>query len=369
MICVVGGCSNPEPAPPRQREVLEPAEAPALLDEVSRARIPMGTFNAGTHAGQFNRQPDLEPRTQPVTLGAFEIDVSPFPGSGQPPLLGASRARAEELCAETGARLCTELEWERACKGPQSLAFASADELDPVCAQAGAACASGFGVRAMGSLREWTASDVEGAPEPRAVVRGANPADPPEYHRCAHRVSAAAPGLDTDVGFRCCRGAPNAARVKAPPRRSPFAPYELPVSELAELLSKDELTSELGRDVAYFEKTEAAPRALARGRGEALGLSLTTLPLLWSPIAGAEFLVVSARSGPATSFVVVFNVAGDGVYRLASSFIMRGEAGPIALGYTEHNRQRLHFSSCWGCPGETGRVVYRAPDQALILQP
>jgi sulfatase-modifying factor enzyme 1 len=369
-IAVLFGCTSTEPAPASRASGPSTVPAkPVQAPDNSRAWIPEGSFQAGTEAGQFNRQPELEPRSYEVTLGAFEIDVLPYPGGGQPPQTGVSRLRAQELCAETGARLCTELEWERACKGPRSLSFASADEFDPACARAAAACASGFGVQAMGALREWTASDVEGTPEPRAAIRGANRGDAPEYHRCAHRVSAVALDLDTDVGFRCCHGAPNAARVKSPARGSVFTRHELPLSELAQLLANNELTSELARDVAYFEEPEAPARVLAKGGTDTQGFVLTTRPLIWSPVAGAEFLVVSARSGQATSFIVVYHVLGDSRYRLASSFIMQAEPGPIALGYTGHLRPRLVFSSCWGCPGETGRIVYRDPDQALILQP
>jgi hypothetical protein len=78
---------------------------------------------------------------------------------------------------------------------------------------------------------------------------------------------------------------------------------------------------------------------------------------------------VSARSGSSTSFVVVFHALGGGDYRLGSSFVMEGEPGPIALAYNGYIRPRLHFSSCWGCPGETGKILYREPDSAIVLQP
>jgi hypothetical protein len=108
---------------------------------------------------------------------------------------------------------------------------------------------------------------------------------------------------------------------------------------------------------------------LARGNGDTQGFLFTAEPLLWQPVAGAEFLVVSARSGSATAFVLVFNVDGEGKHTLATSFVMLDEPGPIVLAYNGYIRPRLHFSGCWGCPGETGKILYRPPDGAVILQP
>ncbi len=88
-----------------------------------------------------------------------------------------------------------------------------------------------------------------------------------------------------------------------------------------------------------------------------------------NPAAGVDLLIVTVRSGAATSFVVAFDVLGDGSRRLASSFIMLDEPGPVVLAYQPSQRARLEFSTCWGCLGETGRILYRHPDHTLITQP
>jgi hypothetical protein len=54
---------------------------------------------------------------------------------------------------------------------------------------------------------------------------------------------------------------------------------------------------------------------------------------------------------------------------LAASFVMQNEPGPVAIAYSESIRPRLHFSSCWGCPGETGKILFRAPERVAIFQP
>jgi hypothetical protein len=323
----------------------------------------------GTEPGQLERQPELEPRLQRLALGAFEIDAHLYPGGSEPPLLGLPRARAMQLCSERKGRLCTELEWERACKGPESLPFPTGQDFDPSCLSDASACPSGFGVLGMGSLREWTASELQGSKDPEAVLRGASKQQPPAQHRCAHRASTPVDTALADVGFRCCHGAPNAARVGQAALGTTFTKFELPLSELGKLLEADAVTRALAANVAYFQEPEAVETVLAKGPGDTQGFLLTVMPLLWSPALGAEFLVLSARSGTATSFVVVYHALGDRKFRLASSFIMQGEPGPIVLAYNGYIRPRLHFSSCWGCPGETGKILYRDPDRAVILQP
>jgi hypothetical protein len=108
---------------------------------------------------------------------------------------------------------------------------------------------------------------------------------------------------------------------------------------------------------------------VARGPGDKQGFSFTVSPLLWHPVAGAEFLLLTARSGKDKSFVLCYYVLGKDDYRLASSFIMDHEPGPVAFAYSGYIRPRLHFSTCWGCPGETGKVLHRKPDSVVILQP
>src|SRR4030095_3533230 len=95
-----------------------------------------------------------------VELGEFSIDRLPYPNDpAAPPLTGATRQRAQALCAERGGRLCHELEWERACKGPEDKPYRGGRVWDPTCAREPSTCASGLGVLAMGgALREWTAS-------------------------------------------------------------------------------------------------------------------------------------------------------------------------------------------------------------------
>jgi hypothetical protein len=367
LLAAASACSS-EPTASPSPVVSRPAAQTPRSREPLRARIPIpqGSFSSGTEPGRFERQAALEPRPTRTALGPFEIDVEPYPGSGAAPLLALSRAQAAERCAERRGRLCTELEWERACKGPASSPYPSGRELDAACTSL-PGCASGFGVWGMGAVPEWTASDLPGRDSRQAIVRGASSDAPAARHRCARRdprSSEAAPG----IGFRCCYGPPNAARVVVPASGRAFGEAVLPLAELAGLLELDPLTQRLARDLSYFDSA-AASRAVLGSNGERPGLRLTTAPLAWNPAAGVELLVVTGRSGPSTAFVAVFDALGDGRRLLASSFVMEGEPGPVALLYEPAVRSKLRFSTCAACLGETGRILYEDPDRPLIVQP
>ena len=54
----------------------------------------------------------------------FCIDRYEFPNQpGNFPRVGAAFTEAEALCQKAGKRLCSEDEWEKACKGPDELRF------------------------------------------------------------------------------------------------------------------------------------------------------------------------------------------------------------------------------------------------------
>lgn len=382
LIASAAGCSRESESSPTASVSSAASAAPAgsvrapkqepLADE--SVEIPTGAFLAGSVPGEPGRDPELEPRRYEVELGAFQIDKLPYPNDPkQPPRTGVTREQARRLCAERGARLCTELEWERACKGPDSDPFATGSAWDPRCADEPRSCATGFEVLGMGAaLREWTNSDVvpsERKQKRLPSVRGAPRTAPTAEHRCAARRGVDGDTSAEDLGFRCCRGAPNAAQVKEPALGDTFEKLKLTAQRLEKLFAEDPRTRLIAHDVKFFRDPDAANTVIARGPGDKKGFSFTVSPMIWNPVAGAEFLVVVGRSGDETSFVVVYHVLGDDRYALASSFIMKNEPGPVALAYDGYIRPRLHFSTCWGCPGETGKILYRNPDSVAILQP
>ncbi len=349
-----------------------PPVAAAQRDEV--VAIPGGAFLVGSEPGVAGRNPALEPRLSKTELGPFSIDKLPYPNDPtRPPMTNVPREQAARLCAEAGKRLCTELEWERACKGPKSELFATGQKWDPKCADEPRTCASASGVMGLGAaIREWTASDVvptDAKLPRRAAIRGGGRSSDAALHRCAFRRGIDAATTASDLGFRCCKGPPNAGVVTEPALGQTFERTKIELADLEKLLAAAEPTAGIAKDLIFFREPDAANTVVSRGDGDKKGFLFTVAPLLWRPIAGSEFLIVAARSGKDTSFVAVFYVLGPKRYKLASSFIMQNETGPIALAYSGYIRPRLHFSSCWGCPGETGKILHRDPDSVLIGQP
>lgn len=333
--------------------------------------IAAGTLRAGSTPGDPGRVAELEPKNQELELGPFGIDRLPYPNDpALPPLLGKTRDEARRLCAEQSARLCTEVEWERACKGPRQDEYPSGVIWDPSCTAGVQSCATGFDVLGLGTLAgEWVATELTTDDKRRALFRGAGRSAPATDHRCAARHPSDVGVQSQDIGFRCCHGPPNAA-VLAEPKQGPvFTKVKLSAEELEQALAADPAGKPLSHDIKFFREPEGANTVVSRGPGDKKGFEFTVSPLLWNPSPGAEILLVTARSGDSTSFVAAFHVLPGGKYRLASSFTLQNEPGPVALAYSPDIKPRVHFSTCWGCPGETGKALFRRPETVVIVQP
>ncbi len=356
--------ASPEPSAVSHRPTSEPSAR-------QMAQIPGGTLRAGSTPGDPGRVPELEAKNQEVELGPFAIDRLPYPNDpAQPALLGKARDDARRLCAEKSARLCTEVEWERACKGPRQDEYPSGVMWDPSCTAGTKACATGFDVLGLGTTSgEWVANDVTTDAIRRAVVRGAAVGAPGTDHRCAARHPTDAGAQSQEIGFRCCQGAPNAAVVGEPKQGPIFTRTKLTAEELEQALAADPAGKALAHDIKFFREPEGANTVVSRGPGDKKGFDFTVAPLLWNPTPGAEILLVTARSGETTSFVAAFHVLPGGKYRLASTFVLQNEPGPVALAYSPDIKPRVHFSTCWGCPGETGKALFRKPETVVIVQP
>jgi hypothetical protein len=348
------------------------ASAPRIAASAPVVNIPGGRHDAGSLPGDRGRDPAIEPPLAPVELTAFDIDRLPYPNEpGRPALVGVTRAKAASLCEARGRRLCTELEWERACKGDDGSSWASGSSWSRACEGDPLGCASGFGVLGLGALREWTASDVAAVEGVAAggAVRGADRSAAALDRRCAHRASVDPKSEPDDVGFRCCGGTPNAAKIEPPPPVTrPFEAAKLSTDELATLLATSAPLRKLGSKIELFD-ADAAPKAvLERGRAiEARGYELTTTPLVWRPVRGEELVVVAGRAG-GDAFIVALYRLPEERYRLASSLVLHGDRGPVVLGYDRSAPRRLAWATCWACPGESGRVALRDDGRVVITQ-
>ena len=201
------------------------ASASAAVDHGPVATIPAGTFKAGSRCHDVPRMRPYELENQQITLGEYQMDKYPYPNkAGEPAMLNVSRTKAAELCEERGKRLCTEMEWERACKGTKSTTFPWGNGFKKgVCdgqkdhlTGKREKCTSDFGVNDLiGIGIEWTGSDWDrGTTTGEAVVRGAR-AEKVSWlsARCTH-TRKRDPNKEYDnVGFRCCSGPENSASV------------------------------------------------------------------------------------------------------------------------------------------------------------
>ena len=201
--------------------------------------VPQGTFIRGRYGSE---SPDMatssEPLREVVKVPAFFMDHYEFPNKPDTkPAVRATWDQAREACATIGKRLCTDVEWEKACKGPENSIHAYGDNFDPACgAEVGgdyilgqrSECISGYGVYDLSSgLREWT-STANARNEARKMVKGGLRASPARGTRCAFAVDESAVYSEATLGFRCCLNADGTAgdsgATVSPPPPNPAVP-------------------------------------------------------------------------------------------------------------------------------------------------
>ena len=188
--------------------------------------IPTGVLRAGSALDEVPRLADVELPGTEIPIGGFYVDVLPWPNeAGAIPTTNVSRDEAGRLCDGKGKRLCSELEWERACKGPDNARYEYGPVYDPrVCGTGLApdtaarhpsgdklACHSVFGVRDMhGGAFEWTDSAWgRGSSRDLGVIRGGNDVSGEIASRCAFARSMSPADRSPVTGFRCCAGPRN----------------------------------------------------------------------------------------------------------------------------------------------------------------
>jgi sulfatase modifying factor 1 len=198
-----------------------------------------GILRAGSGIEEVPRVADAELPATEIPMGGFYVDLLPWPNEpGAIPTTDVSRDEAKRLCESKAKRLCSELEWERACKGPESTLYEYGSTYDPQPCGAGAAalassmrpsgqraaCRSALGVRDLhGGSSEWTDSRWgRGGPKDMGVVRGGNDLAGELVTRCAFARALAPTERSATTGFRCCAGPRNEAEVDLPVKKGPL---------------------------------------------------------------------------------------------------------------------------------------------------
>ncbi len=155
----------PLPPPPKPPSLVSPPPAdepspPAVMNAScppGMATVKAGKFTSGSDPNDPMRAfgDEIAP---PADTGSYCVDLYEYPNQrGREPAIGYTWLRAKKACESGGKRLCSEDEWERACKGPSGAKFPFGNQFDsgicnvaeggkPVPAGEYSRCRSGYGV-------------------------------------------------------------------------------------------------------------------------------------------------------------------------------------------------------------------------------
>jgi sulfatase modifying factor 1 len=267
---------------------------PAATKRPGMVYIPAGVLLAGTQVDRVPRVADEELPATRVEMGEFFIDLLPFPDeAGAIATTNVSREEAATLCSSKGKRLCTELEWERACKGPANTTYEDGDDFHPATCELGVAadlaakrptgelttCVSGFGVREQhGGAWEWTSEPWgRGGRKDLGVLKGGNAVAGEIAGRCANSLARKPSTKSPSMGFRCCAGTPNEEKVDL-------------VVKVAPALERSVKTEELAAPWLPFARATWSPQSSEPVGGEPFAF---VHAFTWHPV-GNETLVVAS---------------------------------------------------------------------------
>jgi hypothetical protein len=177
------------------------------------ALIPEGEFLSGSPANDPLRSKG-ELTEKKIFVKEFCIDIYEYPNkSAEKPRRKNEWYGAKDICEKQGKRLCTDQEWEKACKGPENLRYPYGNQYDPNKCNTESGkysligaykeCVSGYGVYDMsGNMKEWMTSEQLGA---YLNMRGGFYRSKDRESRCAAFRRVIPFGSKTEYGFRCCK--------------------------------------------------------------------------------------------------------------------------------------------------------------------
>ncbi|MEO8874527.1 MAG: SUMF1/EgtB/PvdO family nonheme iron enzyme [Polyangiaceae bacterium] len=319
-LTLLASCKHPAPAPSSypasdaatndsgadaNGNASDAAPPPARLGMVW---ISAGNLRAGTPVDHVPRIAEEELPGLDTPMSGFYIDQLPYPDEvGAIPTSNVSRADAAKLCAAKQKRLCSELEWERACKGENNTTYEYGDVYQKAACGTGVpveqgarrpsgdrvTCKSSFGALEMhGGVWEWTDSSWRrGAHGDLGVLRGGNARAGELVGRCANAIARKPKSSSATMGFRCCAGDRNTAEV------------DLTIAALPAFtrLQKPE-------DVAAPFAAEAARKLSGAAAGTTVDASLFSARAAWKwhPVPNEELTVVSGcvQSAPVAGAAV-----------------------------------------------------------------
>ncbi|MBX2812852.1 MAG: protein kinase [Myxococcales bacterium] len=188
-----------------------PPECPQGMTFVSGGAFMLGTPEDDPERG--NDEEDF----RSVEVAGFCVDYYEYPnGRGREPATKVTFEAAKARCRRRGKRLCSEEEWEKACKGPGGLKYPygntwnpedcntlTSEGASPTVAGSGSfrSCRSGYNVYDLvGNVAEWTTTVKAGG----YVVKGGDFRRLGRESRCSSRMTIKSFEAQVYLGFRCC---------------------------------------------------------------------------------------------------------------------------------------------------------------------
>lgn len=161
---------------------------------------------------------ELEQRS--ILVGSFCVDEFEFPNKrGRLPRVSVSLLDAKSLCEGEKKRLCSEDEWEKACKGPGNARFSRGEDSPTACNTGTATGAAATLARSgqfascqhseflpsdmSGNAAEWTDTQFKNG-SADMTIKGGSFMGASDMSRCAARKQGAPKMTSPDLGFRCC---------------------------------------------------------------------------------------------------------------------------------------------------------------------
>ena len=201
---------------------------PALECPPDMVRIPLkGSESSLTVGDRWGDGEEDESGNYIIPLRAYCIDKYEYPNKpGEYPYNYIDWYDASGKCISEGKRLCTEFEWEKACKGIDDSKYSYGSEYNrdscnvgpyskPETSGARSECVSSYGIFDMdGNFREWTADWYKSYPGGTQsfnftgyyrTIRGGDFLGGSEDSRCSNRGSSYPNRIFYSLSFRCCK--------------------------------------------------------------------------------------------------------------------------------------------------------------------
>lgn len=332
--------SSADAPPPWASSVGPPALRPGMI------WVPSGQLVVGTPLERVPRVPDAEMPGVHMPFEGFFIDVFPHPNEpGAIPTSNVSRSEAAALCSSQDKRLCTELELERACKGPENTTYPYGEDYRREPCGSGAdgrvvpngyhaGCKSAFGVQdTHGSVWVWSSSSWGRGTEGLFAIRGGSSARGELVGRCAHGRGVKPETKRSDLGVRCCAGPSNAAEVALDVERGPS--LRLRIGDDATARRLEERT---GAVESLEEGTPKDAKGLASSDAKARSFAIERL-WTWHPLGNEQLLLGGGCSAREPGRVCGLMIARDGPKGLVPLAFVRTDKWQPTVSEAETARE------------------------------